>query len=169
MEEIKVSFNQLGYEKAMDYYKTYKEAVQNLNLEAQKLGVTLKLNELEEAQNPFTLIATKHFETLGVDLPSINPVKYLSMTDIDTSGLSVASNKYLEVKKFKKMPTKADFTTTLKGTQAEEWRKWEEISEQLNKWFKEGLIDNPLAVARAMRSRIKMGNDMRFSPVLLTR
>ena len=165
----KVSFNQRAYEVALNNYKKYKESVQNLNTEAKVLNVTLSIEDLEQSTNPFTLIATKHFETLGVDLPSINPIKYLNMTDIDTTDLSIASNKYMELKKFSKMPLKEDFTVYLSGEQAEEYKMFEGISETLNKWKEDGLIDNPLAITRAMRSRVIIGQDMKFKPALLTR
>ena len=165
--DVKVNFNEEAYLKAMASYKMYKTAVQNLNQEAKVLNVTVSLKELEESGNPFTLIATKHFETLGVELPSINPVKYLQMTDIDTSALSKASNEYLKVRQFKSMPTKDQFTTTLSGEAAEQYKKWEKISGQLQQWYDEGLIDNPLAVSRAMRSKVLMGNDLKFRPAII--
>jgi len=170
MNKIEVSFNQRGYELALTNYKLYKEAVKSLNLEAKKLNVTLGLEELESSSNPFTLIATKHFETLGVDLPNINPVKYLSMTDTDTTGLSIAANKYNEVKKFKTMPLKETYTVSITGEAAiKRYKKLKEVSETLNEWLAEGIVKNPIGVQRALASVIIMGSNGKFIPQFINR
>ena len=168
--KIQVSFDQRGYELALNNYKLYKEAVKSLNLEAKNLGVTLKLEELESSTNPFTLIATKHFETLGVNLPNINPVKYLSMTDTDTTDLSIAANKYNELKKFKTMPLKDTYSVNITGEAAiKRYKKLNEVSDTLNEWLSEGIVKNPIGVQRALASVIIMGSNGKFIPQHTTR
>lgn len=170
MEKIQISFNQRGYEKALANYKLYQESIKALNLEAKKLNVTLKLEDIQASSNPYTLIATKHFETLGVDLPNINPIKYLSMTDLDTSDLSTLSNRVQELKKFSKMPLKSDFTVSITDeAQIKRYKALMEVSDKLNEWLKDSIIKNPMGIQRALGSEVIIGTNGKFTPVYRTR
>lgn len=170
MEKIQISFNQRGYELALANYKLYQESIKALNLEAKKLNVSLKLEDIESSSNPFTLIATKHFETLGVDLPNINPIKYLSMTDLDTTALSTISNKVQELKKFKNMPLKGDFTVSITDpAQVKRYKQLMDVSNTLNEWLSEGIIKNPIGIQRALAGEVLVGVNGKFNPVHKTR
>ena len=162
---MKVSFNEKGYNLALSNYNKYKHSVQSLVLEAGKLSVKVSLKELEESSNVFVLIATKYVDTLDVNLPNLNPIKYLELTNVDTGNLSLASNLYNENKKFKDMPKQDDYSTFLEGEKAiQKHKELSEVSSVLNEWMSKGLIKSAIGLQRAFANAVIIDSNMKFNP-----
>ena len=119
-----------------------------------ELGVTMNPKEIVSSSQPaFNVVAARMIEVMEVSLPNISPVKYLAMTDINTSRLSAASNAFSEYKSYRTKPLKSDFCTYLdKPEEVERYTSLKEICDTLNEWKKQGIIKNLVSVSRAMGS-----------------
>jgi len=155
-EEIKVNFRDRDYNSDLKKNQSYKLALKDCKSEAKNLGVTITEKDLLESTSAFNIVAEKIVESLGVNLPNILPVKYLEMSDINTNGLSVASNRFQAVRNFKEAVNKDDYYTVLTGEKAAQYKELEAYAEVLNHMHAKGIIKNLIKIQQATANQIKI-------------
>jgi len=153
---VKVDFRERDYNIALKKNSSYKLALKDCLGEAKSLGVSITEKDLLASTSAFNIVAEKLVKSLDVNLPNILPVKYLEMSDINTSGLSIASNRFQAVRNFKEAPKKDDYYTILTGEKAAQYKELEAYAEVLNHMHSKGIIKSLMKVQQATANQIKI-------------
>jgi len=146
---IKIGFDQRNYDRATKLHNSYKLALKDIKAQAKTLGVIVTEDELLLGGTAFTMVADKLVASMDLNLPNISSTKYLTMTDIDLTGLSAASNRFEQAKDFKFKPTKEQFTSYVPDHQMDKYLELVKYEDMLNEMNEAGLIKNLIGVQQA--------------------
>lgn len=120
MKKIKISFDNVGFEKAQKSYKSSKTRITALQVEASKLGVELTDKAILKMDNPYTEILDLAYEvaTKGFTMPKMNAEGFLKLQGMDLTALALYCSDFKDVQMSK--PSKEDFTRYTKSVEERE-------------------------------------------------